>query len=109
MKCVTLVKHNQITSGPSDLMENPVQEYAVKIYEKKLIEKPPLSIPASSIGEPGQEGITYKIVNVSAESPVYAGNMNARSAKKDSVRISNEVLDEEFDDEEIIDVTGEDN
>jgi hypothetical protein len=99
-KGVTLVRNSRIVSSQSELGDNFDQKYAIKVYERVLLQNPPLSVSVNDIGKPGEKDKTFMIVSTSAESPVYSANIAGIPESNISKKYLTKSFDEYYDTEE---------
>lgn len=109
---IKAVKHNSIVSNKfefnddEDLDESVLNaDYAVKIYEREFLDKPPISFIADEIGQPGDKGKKFSVFSLSDERVVYS---KSQYDPKKGFEIMDDDFDKISDDEEFINETEED-
>ena len=107
-------KHNSIVSSSSFSNEEESEdslnaskisyEYAVKIYEREFLSRPPISYAADDIGEPGEKDKKFSVFTTSDERVVYSKSSYKRPTSNKPVLVADDFdqVNEDEIEEEII-------
>ena len=111
---IKAVKHNSIVSDTSMFSEDDPElddselkdgkissEYAVKIYEREFLTKPPISFSADEIGDPSDQNKKFSVFSTSDERVVYSKSMYKPTKKTILNEDFDEFEEDEFEDENL--------